>query len=625
MSTELTLLWIIASIMSCWCFSVIVRTLSDWVATKRKRLAPQYNKKSKWIALAVFLLCAATAYFTASYAIELESEYWNDATGISTPIGIISASVCVFAGILTVWWFIGDRARGRIRCPRCWYDMSAAQNLICPECGNTAKSTAQFKNTRRPRWILAVSTMLLITGGTGFVLNQRAADDGFLGIMPNWMMLMGWEQYPDHWVYDTGKDYQDSSLTERIQYESIPIQESRKLAEELFDRMINDQSERWSPKNQAILQATFQADNLNWDYGENKDEDEFWIPTDDKLNRLFISCAQDILDGILNESPSAIETRILIDQSEPYSYDTYSFCSFWSAVALEERSRYIRFYQQLLFQADSTKSILSELKTETLSIDLLKLIHENDILRLSAAIRLLADTGGMVAHIDQFIEPGISANAEQLETILLCHAIAINAADEKRQIQEMKLLTKMVREGTYAEQSYAFKLLTPLSRLSVKVTPDTEEQRVQLVQSAFVRANELRNEDNSKESRALLDTAINAVTAFDKTGEFSYQIISESIKNNGKEPISMDEYQFYYYPQSDERVQNWISNFSDLTRSEHSSARMWLLDNLPEPRDSPHENQIKLIIEQLTKDPNTSIADEAEKRMHDRRAYHSEP
>ena len=151
MEFELTVLWSIASLMACWCFSVIVRTVSDWIAKKRNRLSPQYSKKSKRIALVVFVLCGLTTALLVYQAVQLESDFDYERTAMTTPIGAVSASVCLFACFLIIWGIIGDRARGRLRCPRCWYDMQGGAGLVCPECGHEAKSAVAFSRSRRPK------------------------------------------------------------------------------------------------------------------------------------------------------------------------------------------------------------------------------------------------------------------------------------------------------------------------------------------------------------------------------------------------------------------------------------------------------------------------------------------
>ncbi|MBC7771012.1 MAG: HEAT repeat domain-containing protein, partial [Pyrinomonadaceae bacterium] len=70
------------------------------------------------------------------------------------------------AGIIVVAMF-RNRSRGRKRCPRCWYDMSASPTLKCSECGRAARSPRHLLKTRRHwRWVFAGMMVVLLGGVT---------------------------------------------------------------------------------------------------------------------------------------------------------------------------------------------------------------------------------------------------------------------------------------------------------------------------------------------------------------------------------------------------------------------------------------------------------------------------
>ncbi|MGH7132094.1 MAG: hypothetical protein ACREJO_09135 [Phycisphaerales bacterium] len=83
---------------------------------------------------------------------------------------------------LLLWAMLRDRARGRLRCPKCWYDVAsiagasvdqadqpADRLLTCPECGYASTRIKRFARTRRRwRWV----PIALVVGLGGWLLYQ---------------------------------------------------------------------------------------------------------------------------------------------------------------------------------------------------------------------------------------------------------------------------------------------------------------------------------------------------------------------------------------------------------------------------------------------------------------------
>lgn len=72
------------------------------------------------------------------------------------------------AGVLLLAWaLVGDRARGRRRCPKCWYDLSAARpeggGVTCPECGKKSAGERSLRRARR-RWRWATLACVVLVG-----------------------------------------------------------------------------------------------------------------------------------------------------------------------------------------------------------------------------------------------------------------------------------------------------------------------------------------------------------------------------------------------------------------------------------------------------------------------------
>lgn len=88
------------------------------------------------------------------------------------PVWLVSSTcvVLLIAGLASLGWFLrGDPARGRRRCPRCWYDMAGVGSLTCPECGQTARSEqAQRRRHRRRGWA-ALALLLFVAAAVIFI------------------------------------------------------------------------------------------------------------------------------------------------------------------------------------------------------------------------------------------------------------------------------------------------------------------------------------------------------------------------------------------------------------------------------------------------------------------------
>ncbi len=133
---------------------------------------------------------------------------------------VLGWAVSLAGAALALWALFRDRSRGRRRCPRCWYDLSATAGMKCPECGCEAKREKQLFRTRR-RWGWAVVGAVLIALGpmVGFGIN--AAIHGAWSAMPNAGLIAG---YP--WLDQFGED----ELHSRLGNGELRVWESRWLS-----------------------------------------------------------------------------------------------------------------------------------------------------------------------------------------------------------------------------------------------------------------------------------------------------------------------------------------------------------------------------------------------------------
>lgn len=106
----------------------------------------------------------------------------------------VAAAVVGGAGVwLAYRSLLGDRARGRRRCGKCWYDLGGSANPVgqaCPECGRVVRTERQLRRTRRRwgRFMLAV-VVLALAFGAGMM--PRIQRDGWEAYAPT-VVLAAW-------------------------------------------------------------------------------------------------------------------------------------------------------------------------------------------------------------------------------------------------------------------------------------------------------------------------------------------------------------------------------------------------------------------------------------------------
>lgn len=88
-----------------------------------------------------------------------------------------------------------DPSRGRRRCPRCWYDLSATPGRLCPECGHEPASERRLFGTRRSRPTIALALVVLLAAPVG-VRVREFAKNGWIGAVPTTVLIPLWRLSP---------------------------------------------------------------------------------------------------------------------------------------------------------------------------------------------------------------------------------------------------------------------------------------------------------------------------------------------------------------------------------------------------------------------------------------------
>jgi hypothetical protein len=626
MSTELTLLWIIASIMSCWCFSVIVRTLSDWVAIRRKRLVPQYNKKSKWIALAVFVLSTATAYFTASYAIELESEYSYDPTGFTTSIGIVSASVCVFAGFLIVWGFIGDRARGRIRCPRCWYDMSAAQNLTCPECGKEAKDKRAFTKSRRPKWPFVLATFFLSTGGYTFSVSDRVAEhEEWLAAVPTWFLMLGWDQLPENWIYldwSSGKREYYTCLEERISYDDWTSDSAKKwFGNRLFRGMLDSQKNRWDPKRLELIDSV----ELQIVGYYDKEAEKFVIDNPPKyIDQVFKLAASDITDALLADSPTKLQIQIMERDSDSTPY--YFIRSMYHNMiySIDGIDDWSKAEDQTLSKCSK---LLDPIKNQLLSDSFKELLIDENPTKSELAYLLVNDVNQPKEYYQTYFQYADVDHSEMLDRSFGLAFMAMSL-DESEYASLFGKVTEFLLSSREEDIAFGVNTVWILQRfLRLDSNTDIPEYQTAVNNAIthglnnhskfnFVRIGPL----SSGEEYSIHEMAMRIISSYDMSGKISFPLIEQQLHSDPENANYLN--YSIENPYDASSVDLWFQHFEQFLDSDDLEVHKWIVANIPSVLDTAYDDRLDQLAVSYLNHPDEEIAENAVYKLKNRLADH---
>jgi len=100
-----------------------------------------------------------------------------------------AAILGLLGAFLLIKWLIGDRSKGRRRCPKCWYDMSATTGLTCPECGRTARAERRLFRTRRRARLIVLAAVACSLAWCAH-LTVRASRYGWLSVIPTTILIV---------------------------------------------------------------------------------------------------------------------------------------------------------------------------------------------------------------------------------------------------------------------------------------------------------------------------------------------------------------------------------------------------------------------------------------------------
>ncbi len=236
MPSALSILWTLTSLLSLWGLSLIYRGLRANRNARHSLTCPSCRKPCSELScshcgyegqsprdfrhprnwrLTLSGLLPLTAAAISAFLAEVVRSWFsfNDSNPADSfsPFQAASLGIFIFALIVAIWSYRGDRSRGRRRCPKCWYDMSGSQ-LICPECGHDAKVVKNlYRPRRRKRGILIGLCISLAAYGVWIIPRIHAG--GPVAAIPTWVLIAGLPWFPDSFILESSSGSADEDWT----------------------------------------------------------------------------------------------------------------------------------------------------------------------------------------------------------------------------------------------------------------------------------------------------------------------------------------------------------------------------------------------------------------------------
>lgn len=634
--------WVVAALMACWSFSLFVRLVSELFARRRTRLKSMRSNRSLWVGLVLIFICAGAAIGSGAMAIQIENQYTNSYDGWTTPITIVSSSIILFGVFLVIWALVGDRARGRKRCPKCWYDMSGAVGFQCPECGRRVKHERGFGRSKRPRWAFVVAICMFIVSGYGFVINKQVTEhEEWLAAVPTWVLMTGWEWLPEEWILYDNSPYA-TTLDERLGINSqlnwnspwISDRRIRRFGRMLCKGLETDQASRWDIRRLALIGATDEI--LIYKFFDDSEDgtevDNEWIGPPIDPEKLLRASWIDLAEALVADPPTADQVdridfynqndsepinfaRIwLTDMQKLFEYDEKANEedgeNYWDQYREYEKQRLIEFLT-------ISRRVLSDQQHLITNPRLVENVTSFDEYRQESSMYLLALAGATELAFPSLFDfiPSPETMMPEDRARYLGMMIFYYDFDEEKVTRIFDQLEGLLDSDDPRAKAHALAIFGD-STITINITDQTKNlQHKQLFETVIQVAvnNHTLMYPDQQGSDTFHEVGLKLVTGFDTDGEWAYPLLLAELL---ADPNAVPDLPNVDDPfGSTTNVQAWVENFAQLSDTVDADVKEWLINNLPVQLGTPYDDLIDQIAVGFLDDPDDDIRDMAEVKL----------
>ena len=633
MEDWIVILLIISTVLACWSFSLLLRLISEFVARKQKRLRAEHQRagiQRALIAMAMGLIGSAISVW---YAFDLAQQTGSGDLDDAGVVFAVSLGIAMFSLMLIIWAAIGDRSRGRLRCPCCWYDMEGIDTPQCPECGRAIKSQRQLRRARRVRWPFVLAAIGLGLSIYGFANQNRVQDSDRLALVPTWFMMLAWEHLPEDWILGANSTY-IATLDRRIAEENLWYFESEiqwisddqrhAFLVKLCNGMLESTEARWSSRRMMLIAELMNpASYVRFEYDDGRAILSEHIPID--AERLMQRTVEDLITAMNTDSPSVEQLDMLHGNPWAWWMGERFTPSFMSTVLLlrnidedmNEDGMSLRagapaenkayFEERDKRYSDALDAVASriDLPLDTAAFRDAVLSDSQNI--QSNTVFVLDVTRQAHRFISTFMsdETGDDLCSLSNRATRLAHSSMRLDADEIesvfQQLQQALAGDDLTQQGLASTAILAVQRIRELPELRQSAR---YQECIRIIKDKMIGGTEPVFDDDPAYSSSRNLQALRIIANDDPTGETSFPLIASYYADPN---IRENELVYFNHELTAMHAQTWIAHLMPFTQSDRDFLRAWAAQSIPAERGSEHDETIDSIVHRMAVDPNEVV------------------